>query len=396
MISRKLVDFSTKNSFFLFGPRQTGKTTALLSFLKQNHENRYWTVNLLLSGSFLTYEKDPSQFSRDAIYQIEKKQVRCIFVDEVQKIPLLLDEIHQLIESYKDVYFILSGSSARKLKRGGANLLGGRALVRHLFPLTFAELEDNFDLERVLTIGTLPGIYFDSPAVALAKLRSYTEVYLKEEIIFEALLRKVGDFHRFLEVAAQHTSEIVNFENISREAATKGKTVKGYFQILEDTLIGHTLPAWDQSIRKQLSLHPKFYFFDNGVVNGILGSLDGIKFPEFRGKLFEQWLINEIRANIVYSKAPIKMHFWRTQAGTEVDLILSKSAKPFAAIEFKAQKEIGKKHLAGIKSFSEEYAVDNKVLVCEVATSSIYDGIEVLSLTDFLSKRLGELISPKA
>lgn len=396
MIVRNMVDFPHNASFFLFGPRQTGKTTALLEFLNSPQKKKpvkFWHVNLLLSKSFLIYKKNPEQFSRDAVHQIEKEKVKYIFVDEVQKIPILLDEIHQLIETYKSVHFILSGSSARKLKKGGANLLGGRAILRYFFPLLSHELGKKFDLERALTIGTLPGIYFDDPKIAFEKICSYVETYLKEEIIAEALVRNIGDFHRFLEISAQHTTEIINYDNIGRESATKSKSVKAYFQILEDTLIGYTLPAWDKSVRKQLALHSKFYFFDNGVLNGILGSLDGIKFPELRGKLFEQWIINEIRAYISYTRVPIKMHFWRTKAGNEVDLILSKLGKPLAAIEFKAQKEIGKKHLAGLKSFSEEYKVKNLIIVSEVNTPSIYDGIEILPWNNFLSSRLKNLIS---
>jgi predicted AAA+ superfamily ATPase len=395
MITRKMVNFPYNSSFFLFGPRQTGKTTALLAFLefsKAKKEFNYWHLNLLLSHNFLMYQKEPGQFARDAIYQIEKLNIKYIFIDEVQKIPILLDEVHQLIETYKNVHFILSGSSARKLKNGGANLLGGRALLRYLFPLLFIELQDSFDLDRALTTGTLPGIYFDEQTLAFEKITSYVETYLKEEIIAEALVRKTGDFHRFLDISAQHATEIVNYDNIARESATKSATVKSYFKILEDTLIGFSLPAWDKSIRKQLALHPKFYFFDNGVLNGILGTIDGVKFPEFRGKLFEQWILNEVRAAISYSQLPVKMHFWRTKAGNEVDLILSKLGKPIAAIEIKAQKEIGKKHLSGLKSFAEDNKIKNLILIAEVNTPSIFDGIEVLPFSIFLSTRLSELL----
>lgn len=393
MIKRKMVKFPT-STFFLFGPRQTGKTTAILSSLKEK-KIPFWHVNLLLTQLYLAYEKDPSQFTKDALYQIKNKKVKIIFVDEVQKVPNLLDEVHQLIESFKDVQFILSGSSARKLKRGGANLLGGRALVRNLFPLSIYELENKFNLNKILTQGSLPSIYLSEPEESLDKLNAYTETYLKEEILSEGLVRNIGSFHRFLEVAAQHTSEIINYENIARESATKGKTVKGYFEILSDTLIGFILPAWDQSVRKQLALHPKFYFFDNGIISGTLGTLDSIKFPDFSGKLFEQWIINEVKAYISYNLLPIKMHFWRTTAGNEVDLILSYLGKPIAAIEIKYVDDIGKKHLSGLKSFRDEYPDSELILISKSDRSSLFDDVQILSISDFFNDKLIELMKFK-
>jgi predicted AAA+ superfamily ATPase len=325
MKNRKIVDFPNNSSFFMFGPRQTGKTTYLKDQLKNTN---YFHINLLLSDLYQRYLKEPSLFREDVMYQIRNKNINCVFIDEVQKIPELLDEVHHLIESTK-INFILTGSSARKLKRSSANLLGGRAVIRYLYPLTFAELDMDFNLDKVLQLGSLAGVYFDDKNLTIEKLSSYVETYLKEEIQVEAQVRNAGQFHRFLEVAAAHSTELLNYENIAREAAVKAPAVKNYFQILEDTLIGYTLPAWNLSVRKQLALHPKFYFFDNGVLNAITQQSMSEKLtPDLRGKLFEQWIINEVRSYLSYSRLAYKIYFWHTKAGNEVDLILVKKQHP--------------------------------------------------------------------
>jgi predicted AAA+ superfamily ATPase len=388
MILRKMVDFPQNTSFFMFGPRQTGKTTYLKHCLK---DHAYFHVNLLLSDVFHRYLKQPALFREDILYQIKHKNIKIIFVDEVQKIPVLLDEVHHLIEETK-VQFILTGSSARKLKKSSANMLGGRAILRYLFPLLYTELEKDFDLEKVLQLGSLAGVYFNERAVTIEKLESYVETYLKEEIIAEALVRQVGEFHRFLEVAAQHTTELINYENIARESSIKAAVVKNYFQILSDTLIGYILPTWDQSVRKQLAVHPKFYFFDNGVLNAITQQSKSVVLsPDLRGKLFEQWLINEVRAHINYLRLPYKMFFWNTKAGNEVDLLLVKENKPVFAIEIKAKKTISTKDLSGLRSIAEEYTDIKKILVCEELFPREIDGIHILPWAEFLKELVGKL-----
>ena len=376
-----MVDFQLNSSFFMFGPRQTGKTTYLKDQLKNTN---FFHINLLLSDVYQRYVKQPSLFREDVLYQIKNKKIHTVFVDEVQKIPDLLDEVHNLIEDYK-INFILTGSSARKLKRSSANMLGGRAVVRYLYPLLHCELAENFELEKVLQLGSLAGIYLNDKKIAIEKLSSYVETYLKEEIVAEALVRNMGQFHRFLEVAAQHATELINFENIARESAIKAATVKSFFQILEDTLIGYTLPAWNQSVRKQLAQHPKFYFFDNGALNTITEQTTSEKLmPDLRGKLFEQWLINEIRAQISYLRLPIKLYFWQTKAGNEVDLILVKNNLPTIAIEIKAKRNISAKDFSGLRSLSEEYPKIQKILVCEEIFPRDVNDVSVLPWKEFL------------
>ncbi len=378
-----MVDFPKNSSFFMFGPRQTGKTTYLRSQLEGK---AFFQINLLLSDVYSRYLKNPKLFRDDILFQIHQNNINIIFVDEIQKIPELLDEVHHLIEEQK-IQFILTGSSARKLKRSSANMLGGRAILRYLYPLTYFELEQDFDLEKTLQFGSLAGIYFNVHKLAIEKLESYVETYLKEEIVAEAVIRNMATFHRFLEVAAQHTTELLSYQNIARESSAAAHVIKNYFQILEDTLIGFSLPAWDQSIRKQLALHPKFYFFDNGVLNAITNQTKNPQLTsELRGKLFEQWMINEIRAFISYKRLPYQLYFWRTKAGNEVDLILVKNNIPLIVIEIKAKKTISSKDFSGLKSIATEYPNIKKFLICEELFPRMHEDIKILPWKEFLDQ----------
>ncbi len=323
------------------------------------------------------------------MFTIQHEKIDYVFVDEIQKIPELLDEIHQLIEETK-ISFILSGSSARKIKRTHANMLGGRAMIVELFGLTSCELGEHFALNRVLQLGSLTGLYFEKNSQTKRKLLAYVNSYLKDEIAGEGLVRNLGAFQRFLEVAANYFGEILNIENIARESSTSAKTIAGYFTILEDSLIGFKLPAWEVSIRKQLAKHSKFYLFDNGVSLAIMNAFSSAEIPIMRGRLFEQWLLNEVRAHLSYNLLELKMYYWRTQAGNEVDLILSNNQIPIAAIEIKAMKQVVKKNLSGLLSFIEEYPkVKFKFLVCEVEKPyEEIEGILVLPWNYFLEKML--------
>jgi len=376
-------------SFFLFGPRQTGKSSLIRNYL---HDKSSWTVNLLINKDFLKFNSHPSLFYSEAKFQIQQNQVRTIFIDEIQKIPRLLDEVHLLIEEHT-VQFILTGSSARKLKRLHANLLGGRSLVYNLYPFTYTELKDKFNLARALQFGLIPGIYFTPKELLRKQLLAYVMTYLKEEIAAEGFVRNLGNFHRFLDVAAQYSSEVLNYENISREASIPGKTVKGYFEILNDTLIGFQLPAWEHSVKKQLARHSKFYFFDNGILGALSSLLTGPLSPEIRGKRFEQFIINEIRTLIEYKELDFTLNYWRTSAGNEVDLIISQNQKPFAAIEIKAKKKIHSKDLSGLRSLNEEYPdIPYLFLISEVETPAMMDKILVLPWKLFFDKQIHSFI----
>ena len=376
MVIKRIPRLSIQVSSIWLGPRQTGKSTLIKTELSHLP---FFEVNLLKSDIYAKYLKDPSQFRKDILYQIKVKNIKYVFVDEFQKIPSLTNEIHLLIEETKLLFF-MSGSSARKLKRGNANMLGGRAIMCPLFPLTFFELGNEFVLNQVLQFGSLAGIYFCEPEIRVEKLLAYIEIYLKEEIAQEGLVRKLDSFHRFLDVAGFYSGEILNLSNIARECGVSHKTVLSYFEILEETLLGYRLNPWDKSLKKQLAKHSKFYFSDNGINQAINQQLRDPLTPILRGKLFEQWVINEIRAYINYFKLDYKLHFWRTERGEyEIDLILSKQQKPEFAIEIKAKKRIDKNDLKSLREFKLDYPKVKLFCLCEVIDPYIEGEVLVMS-----------------
>ena len=355
------------NSAFLFGARGVGKTKLAISFLEK--KEHVLTYNLLDFSTYHRLLNNPSQISKEVNSKLESikrlenpsevkvSSVLTVLIDEIQKIPMLLDEVHNLIEQNKGrIQFLLTGSSARKLKREGANLLAGRALNLKLHPITHIE-DSSIDVDQVLHWGTLPGIIYDNDAKANS-LRSYVETYLKEEIQQEALVRKVQAFSRFLEISGQYHSKIINFTTIAKSAGVSSNTIREYFQILEDTLIGWCIYGWSASVRKQLLLAPKFYLFDNGVCNAIRGelSIEPRQGTSRYGDLFEGWIIQEcIRINH-YFELDLRFSYWRTNNDQEVDLIISRGAgEPLVAIEIKSRTNPEKKDLTGLISFSSDY-----------------------------------------
>lgn len=282
---------SKSNSFFLFGARGTGKTTLLKQLFSESEALFIDLLDLELSDRLMAY---PGELSSLLDAQVGKK--KWVIIDEIQKNPKLLDTVHQAISQNK-FKFALTGSSARKLKRGAVNLLAGRAFIFYLFPLTKQELGDQFNLDRVLSFGSLPDVVTASSEVdRLRFLKSYTQTYLREEIVSEQIVRNLPPFRRFLEVAAQQNADIVHYTNIAKDIGSDAKTVSNYFEILEDTLLGFRLSAFDRSIRKQQKKAPKFYFFDNGIVRVLTSQVDYQavpKSPEY-GRLFEAWVINEV------------------------------------------------------------------------------------------------------
>lgn len=350
MIDR-LLHLPQNKSFFLFGSRQTGKSTLLKSIFKE--ETTYF-YDLLRSEEYLRLTAHPSLLRTDIISRNQK--ITHIVLDEIQRIPMLLDEIHSMIESSNAPVFILTGSSARKLKRSKANLLAGRAWTYRLFPLTHLELKDKFDLLKSLQFGTLPKVYLeDNLDDAQQILRAYVETYLKEEIELEAQVRQLGSFIRFLELAAFENGNILNFSNLARGIGTSYQTLKSYFQILEDTLIGFFLFPYAKSSRKRLSKHPKFYFFDLGVTRALMKKLKvpltpGT--PDF-GRAFEHFVILELIRLTEYEQLDFSFSYYQTATGAEVDLIIESPQGHTYAIEIKSSNVIASSDLRGLRSFQE-------------------------------------------
>jgi len=347
---QRIAQLPEQQSFFLFGPRQTGKSSLIQSLFGADS----WTVNLLQSDEYSRYAKHPGQFRLDVAEKI-RAGLRRFVLDEVQRLPELLNEVHALIEQYPECRFVMLGSSARKLKRGGANLLGGRAVQRFLHPFTFRELGERFNLDDALRFGTLPPLLDRSAPERQDILRAYADTYLREEIQLEGLVRNLGGFYRFLEVAGSASGELLNLSNVARECRLPVKSVQSYYEILEDTLIGFRLLPWMKSERKRLVAHPKFYFFDTGITNAVNRRLSAAPDPRLGGRLFEQLLILETLRHIQYSLSESRMYFWRTNTGAEVDLLIEKHGVLLGAYEFKSSVEVGGGDFSGLRAFGAEH-----------------------------------------
>jgi len=329
----RIIDLSSKNSFFVFGARGTGKTHLLRHRYNQKSN---WYIDLLNPDLSRRYLLNPAVLIQELAARIPRPE--WVIIDEVQKVPALLDVVHKVIEETGQK-FILSGSSARKLKRGAANLLAGRAFVYNLFPLTATELAESFNLNDALQWGTLPKLLeLDDVGDKKDFLRSYANTYVREEILQEQIIRKLEPFHRFLSIAAQMSGRVINYSNIAHDTGTSVPTVQSYFQILEDTLLGFTLPQFHESIRKRQRTNPKFYFFDNGVQRALTEELNISLTPRTSvyGNLFEQFIINEIFRHQSYLRKDYKLSYILTGAGVEIDLIIERPGLKRAAVEIKS------------------------------------------------------------
>ncbi len=341
-----------KHSFFIFGPRQTGKSTLLRSTFPEKGVLYY---DLLKSEEYLRLTARPGLF-REEVASREKK-ITHVIVDEIQRIPALLNEIHYLLENTPAApYFCLSGSSARKLKRSHANLLAGRAWTCHLYPLTHRELGEKFSLEKALNLGMLPSVYLaENVRDAQNTLRAYVETYLKEEVEAEAMTRSLGGFLRFLTLAADENGNVINFSTIARECGVSYKTVQGYFQILEDTLMGFFLFPYARSVRKRLIKHPKFYFFDTGVVRAVRKTVTVNLEPKTfeYGRAFEHFVILEIMRLASYQNLDYAFSFYGSSSQAEVDLIVETPKREVFAVEIKSSASPESEALKGLKSFKD-------------------------------------------
>ncbi len=343
MYTRRYV--APDHTFFLFGPRGTGKTT----WLKQVLPDALW-FDLLRTQVVLGLSREPDSFRQ----QVEAlPRGRWVVIDEVQRMPALLNEVQALIGDRGSAYrYALSGSSARKLKRLDVNLLAGRAINRQFFPLAASELRYDVNLERVLRFGMLPQVHAE-PEHAVDILDVYVANYVREEILQEALVRNLDSFARFLEVAALMNGQVVNVAGIARDAAVARPTVQGYFATLQDTLIGFWLPAWRRRAKVKEVASPKFYLFDAGVARALAGRLreplDGLE----RGFLLETWMLHELRAAIASLNAGGQLHYWRTPTGTEVDFIWTRAGRA-VGIEVKAASTWRPEYSSALKSLVEQ------------------------------------------
>src|SRR6056297_168699 len=369
---------SHNESLFLWGARQTGKST----LLKTLFPDSLW-FDLLQTDVLVRLQQNPSQL-REII--VASQPTSPVVIDEIQKIPALLNEVHWLIEN-EHTRFILCGSSPRKIIRSQANLLGGRALRYELFPLVSHEIP-GFSLLRALNHGLLPGHYLSENPGKL--IESYIGNYLRDEIMAEARLRNVNSFSRFLEVASFSNGEIVNYSNIASESGVSPPTVKEYFQILEDTLIGRFLPSFQKRPKRRVILAPKFYYFDIGIANYLLKRGEIAMGGESFGNPFEHFIYQELIAHSHYSGVQYPLYYWRTASQIEIDFVLGDHE---VALEVKSTKNATPRHAKGLQRFAEEYTVNNQILVTNDPFPRQMGKILVLPWHIFLQKLwAGEII----
>ena len=371
-ITRRLLDLRLppRQSAFLWGPRRVGK-----SYWIREHCKRAPIIDLLQSDVFGEYAARPALLRE----RFGGKRDSLVVIDEIQKIPALLDEVHWIIENTSQA-FLLTGSSARKLRRGHANLLAGRAWRRQMLPLTSQEV-DEIDLEQVMISGLLPPHFLSTDPIE--DLRAYVGDYLKEEIAAEALTQNIPAFAEFLRVAAITSSELINYTNVARESGVSAKVVRSYFSILEDTYLGFRLPPWRRARNRRLIDTEKFFLFDVGVANYLARRRPMLGGSEF-GKSFEHYILMELKAYQAYREPEMELSFWRTAAGQEVDFILGSLD---AVIEVKAGSRVHEGDMAGLRALREEHRVKRSMVVSlEREPRRVEPGIEILPWKVFLQR----------
>ena len=369
MLNRILqISSELDDSIFLFGARQTGKST----ILRQQFPKAIY-IDLLDT-------EVKSRLSRRPVLLYEtikdKPENTLVIIDEIPEVPELLNEVHRLI-SERHIIFILCGSSARKLKRKGKNTLGGRALPVYLYPFVSAEIP-NFDIDHAVSYGMIPSHYLaKNPQRRLA---AYIQVYLKEEIKEEALVRNLNAFQRFLEVAALTDGEMVNNNNIAQDCGVSATTVSAYFDILEDTLIGYRIPAFAKVMKRRLVQAPRFYYFDIGIANHLLHRKELVRGTTDYGHAFEHLVVQEIYAWMHYSHSEEQLSYWRTYTGLEVDVVIGEAR---VAIEIKSVEEVMTRHLKGLKAFGEEHPQSHRIIVSLDKFNRHMGDIECIHVLDF-------------
>lgn len=365
-------------AMFLFGGRQTGKST----LLKERFPKAVY-IDLLKSDVRNRFKQHPEEF-RESLLRYPPETL--VIVDEIQKVPDLLDEVHWLMVE-KGLWFILSGSSARKIKKSGANNLGGRAIPETLFPLVSAEIPD-FDLERAVQNGMIPRHYM--VANARNRMRAYIDLYLKEEIIEEALVQNVDEFVRFMEVAALMDGEILNYENVASDCEVSANTVKAYYKILVDTLLGFEVPAYRKFIKRKLYKSPRFYYFDVGIANNLTKRYHlAPKTPEY-GHAFEHLIMQEIVAYLGYTNSDEELTYWHTYENLEVDAVIGDAR---VAIEIKSKEHIDHDDKKGVTEFAKEHPDTKQIIVSKDRISRRSGDVDLYYVTDFFKALwAGEII----
>jgi len=363
------IQLPPNQSAFLWGPRKTGKT-----YWINHHLADFQMIDLLKTDVFAEYASRPS-----LLRERFRNYRGLIVIDEIQMVPDLLNEIHWMIEN-TDASFLMTGSSARKLRRGHANLLAGRAWRYTMTPLSYVETE-GFDLENIFISGLLPPHFISIDPIQ--DLRSYVADYLKEEIAAEAVVQNIPAFAEFLRVAALTSGELLNYTNIGRESGVSAKVVRNYFQILEDTLLGFRIQPWRKAKKRRLIETEKFYLFDIGVTNYLSRRTPKIGTPEF-GHSLENYILHELKAYQAYRNPELDIRYWRTSTGFEVDFILGDMQ---VAVEVKGSKNVHETHARALRALIEEHAVQRAVVVClEKHPRRLGSGLEVLPWHDFLER----------
>lgn len=361
-------------SFFLLGPRGTGKST----FIKNEFPDALY-VDLLLPDVFRNYAAYPERLLEVVHAHRDKKTV---VVDEIQKVPQILEVVHNLIEEKMGLQFILTGSSARKLRKTGVNLLGGRALMKHMHPFIASELKGLFDLVKSLQIGMIP-LVVDS-IDPMSTIHSYVDLYLREEVQMEGLTRNIGNFSRFLETISFSHGSILNISNVARECRIERKTVEGYVSILEDLFLAYRIPVFTKRAKRAVTAHPKFYFFDTGIFNALRqsGPLDTTE--EKSGSALEGLVAQHLRAWIDYNHPECRLYYWRTSAGSEIDFVIY-GKDLFMAIEVKNATTIHPQDIRSLKTFGEDYPEAKRFLVYRGVEKILRDGIRIEPADEFLT-----------
>lgn len=380
----RLLQLTLSQSFFLFGARNTGKSTLLKHVF--GNKKAFW-IDLLIPDEEERYAREPMSLKQEVLAL--DSHTKYVIIDEVQKLPKLLDIVHHLIEN-TDKTFIMTGSSARKLRHGGANLLAGRAFVYNLFPLSALEIKEQFSLDAALQWGTIPAVVYkmQTPEEKTSFLHAYTQTYLKEEVWLEQFIRKIDPFRRFLEVSAQSNGQIINFSNIARDVGVDDKTIVQYFSILEDTLMGFFLEPYHTSFRKRLRANPKFYFFDTGVRRSLarLLSVPIEKSTNDYGNAFEHFIILECMRLANYYYPEYKFSYLRTRDDVEIDLIVERPGKKILCIEIKSSDNIREDKLTSFINIVKEFEDGEAICISQENRAKKIGEISVLPWMDALLK----------